>query len=148
MATSIQEKNIKMITRLIPLVQQKIGPAYRKVNEQDKFLYNNQFRALMIIGNRGRITSSELGATLYMKKGSVTTLIDSLIEKDLVTRENDKQDRRKIWIYLTDKGKVYKKEKYPLIQLEISKILEKLPKEDLDIFFEGVEKTIRVLEKL
>lgn len=147
MDTSTRE-NIKKVIRLTPLIQQKLGSAYRSVNDKDKWLYNNQIRALMIIGNRRKITSSELGATLYMKKGSVTSLVDGLIEKELVIRENDKQDRRKIWLRLSEKGIAYRAEKYPLLQQELYKVLEVLPKEDLDDFFQGVEKVINVLLKL
>lgn len=148
MEVSTEEKNIRMVTRLIPLIHQKIGSVHRRVNDQDKFLYHNQLCALMIIGSAGKITNSELGEMLYIKKSSVTTLVDSLIEKELVTRENDDKDRRKTWIYLTEEGMTYRDEQYALIQQEISKILGKLSEEDMNCFFEGVEKTIRILEKL
>lgn len=141
-------ESIKLVSRLNFFMHEKLGPAYRRVDDRDKLLNKNQIRTLMIIGNRGKLTSSTLGCLLYMKKGSVTTLIDGLVNKGMAKRENDSEDRRKTWISLTDEGQLYRKENYRLLQIEIHKILEELPEDDQQDLFDGVEKVISVLKKL
>jgi len=49
---------------------------------------------------------SEIADHMDLTKGSMTTAIDSLIEKKYVQREHDSKDRRKIFISLTDSGKL------------------------------------------
>lgn len=52
----------------------------------------------------GKKTMSELADHMNLTKGSMTTAIDSLIEKKYVKREDDKNDRRKVYIILLKKG--------------------------------------------
>lgn len=53
---------------------------------------------------KNKRTMGEIADELNLTPGTVTTLISNLISKDLVKREYDKEDRRKIYIILTDKG--------------------------------------------
>lgn len=77
---------------------------------------------------------SELASSMDLTPGTMTVQIDSLINRKLVRRVQDNEDRRKIYIYLTKKGEKITnqmREKH----LEISKeILEKLSKIEQDQF--------------
>lgn len=52
----------------------------------------------------GKKTMSELSEEMNLTAGTMTTAIDNLIEKKLVQRENDENDRRKVLITLSKKG--------------------------------------------
>jgi DNA-binding MarR family transcriptional regulator len=58
----------------------------------------------MVIGKAKTITPTVLSKFIDLEKGSLTTLIDSLEEKDMIKRSDDPNDRRKVWISLTSKG--------------------------------------------
>lgn len=145
---TLSHEEFKLIAKLSPLYYEKFGPAYQRVDSQDKLLNKNQIRALMIIGRRGRITNSELGKTLYMKKGSVTTLIDGLMEKKMIQKDNDPNDRRKTWISLTTAGKEHREMKCGLLKVEMSAIVSQLSQEDQQNLKEGLAKVVAVLDKI
>ncbi|HKT38942.1 MAG TPA: MarR family transcriptional regulator [Ktedonobacterales bacterium] len=54
--------------------------------------------------NRDYATVSELAHRLQMRQHSVVGLIDRTVRLGLVRRERGKEDRREVFIYLTDKG--------------------------------------------
>lgn len=53
---------------------------------------------------RDYATVSELAHRLQMRQHSVVGLIDRTVRLGLVRRERGKEDRREVFIYLTDKG--------------------------------------------
>jgi DNA-binding MarR family transcriptional regulator len=51
------------------------------------------------------LTPSMLAALLLQETHSVSGLLNRLEDRDLITRTRDRQDRRVVWVGLTDKGK-------------------------------------------
>ena len=145
---NISDENLLLLSGLHSLYLRKFNPAYQKVDSQDNLLHKNQIRVLMLIGNRGKITSTEIGKCLYLQKSSITTLIDSLIEKKLVTKTADLHDRRKSWITLTDFGEKHRQEKYNSLNEELRNILDKLSDTELIELFNALRKSTEILQKL
>lgn len=144
----ISDDELNLLSRLWPLYFERFGHAYKIVDDNDKSLYKNQIRALMIIGNRGQMTSSELGKAIFMSKSSITTLVDSLIDKDLVTKTADCNDRRKCCLSLTDMGSLHREEKFNLLNIELRKILSPLSEEDLDELFTSLQTVKDIFKKI
>ena len=67
-------------------------------------LKKNDMKILNILYQHAPMILTEIGKRLDIEKGSLTTLIDSLEEKNLVVRSNDPADRRKTLISLSTKG--------------------------------------------
>jgi len=67
-------------------------------------LKKNDIKILTILYQHAPMILTEIGKRLDIEKGSLTTLIDSLEEKNLVVRSNDPADRRKTLISLSTKG--------------------------------------------
>jgi DNA-binding MarR family transcriptional regulator len=63
-----------------------------------------QFWALYAIADTQRIKMSPLADCLGLSMGAASTLIDRLVGRGLVQRESDPQDRRAVFVSLTDKG--------------------------------------------
>lgn len=66
-----------------------------------------QHQALLAIkGFPGReeITVGELAEQMFVKHHSAVGLIDRLVDQGLVQRQNSSEDRRQVWISLTDRG--------------------------------------------
>lgn len=72
----------------------------------DKNVNKTQLKALTFIKNYGAINMTELCNMLNIEKGSLTTMIDDLVEKGYVERVNDKKDRRRYIIVMTEAGDV------------------------------------------
>ncbi|MFZ0994625.1 MAG: MarR family transcriptional regulator [Candidatus Dormiibacterota bacterium] len=67
-------------------------------------LSSRQAHALYVI-TTGTIWMSELANRLRMSQAGTTTVVDRLVELELVTRERDASDRRLIFLTATDGGR-------------------------------------------
>lgn len=68
-----------------------------------------QYYVLATIGYSGTLPFGEIGAKMMVTVSNLTGIVDRLAAKGLVVRERDKQDRRIVYVKLTDKGsKLYK----------------------------------------
>ena len=63
-----------------------------------------QLYVLTTIGLQGDMPLGKLGKELLVTKGNITTIVDHLERDEFVIRDQDKKDRRKMWVRLTPKG--------------------------------------------
>ena len=63
-----------------------------------------QILLLQTIRNRGEITIGELAAVMNLSQATVTTIIDRLEKRLLVTRVRSTADKRKVFAVLTESG--------------------------------------------
>ncbi|WP_049722540.1 MarR family winged helix-turn-helix transcriptional regulator [Gilvimarinus polysaccharolyticus] len=71
-----------------------------------------QLLLMQMLQNKGDMTISELARDMSLSQATVTTVLDRLEKRELITRVRSQQDKRKVYPQLTHKG---------------SKILEKAP---------------------
>lgn len=64
----------------------------------------HQARALRVLAREGRIRPGVLAERLRITPRSVTEVVDALLERGLLTREADPDDRRAMILELTDAG--------------------------------------------
>ncbi len=95
----------------------------------------------------GKKTMSQISDKLNLTPGSTTTAIDSLIEKKIVKREFDENDRRKVFISLTVKGKEIAKEIVKSHMIISEKILKQLNNKEQILFLELLDKICSNLNK-
>ena len=69
------------------------------------------------------LTPSMLAALLLQETHSVSGLLNRLEDRDLITRTRDKQDRRVVWVGLTDAGRKVAEEAIDIV-LGMSKELD------------------------
>jgi DNA-binding MarR family transcriptional regulator len=117
-------------------------------SEKEMHLTHTQTRTLFIIYDRKKMSMTELHCVVGLEKGSLTTVIDQLIKKELVVRNGDPEDRRKVNISLTEAGW----QKVNILRMEmasyIKKNLEKLPARDHEQFYKTVTTLININRKL
>lgn len=65
----------------------------------------SQSTILFLLERNGRKRMSELADSLHLTPGAVTTASDKLIENGFIARIRDEQDRRVVYLEMTDKGK-------------------------------------------
>jgi len=61
--------------------------------------------ALLVIDSEGGTPATKIGPMMGLESRSLTRLLKSLEEKQLIFKESDKNDRRSVRICLTKKGK-------------------------------------------
>lgn len=82
----------------------------RLLRRSGHFLYHQcnhdqQSAVMELLCDQGAMNQKELQQKLGVKPGSVSELISKLEAKGLVERERDPQDRRKVVLNLTDRGR-------------------------------------------
>ena len=87
--------------------------------------------------NPEKDTAADISELKMLSKGAVSKAVDSLIGKGLLSREQDKQDRRKIHLKITPEA------------TSVIKDITKVQNDYWDIMFEGFsEEEYRTYEKL
>ena len=134
-------KDIKVVMdilkALFELKNSLIGDLDKQVHEQN--INRSEFIALISISGNEKKSMSDLCRDVDLKSGSLTTLIDNLIEKGYVKREFDKSDRRKILVQLTIKGKNFTKIIKKSFEDNTFGKIEKLSAKDIKNLFEAVD---------
>ena len=64
-----------------------------------------QFRVLQIVAERGSCTATEIAQKMRVSQATVTSLVDKLVRREVVTREKSQTDRRQIHIIITKAGR-------------------------------------------
>jgi MarR family 2-MHQ and catechol resistance regulon transcriptional repressor len=58
-----------------------------------------------IVEHLGPRAQHELGRALFTSRPNITTVVDNLEKRDLVRRERDSADRRRVTVHLTERGR-------------------------------------------
>lgn len=67
-----------------------------------------ELKIIEILGKGGSLIMTDVAERALLSVSTVTSIMDSLVEKNLVRRERSEQDRRVVWVELTREGrKVY-----------------------------------------
>lgn len=134
-------KDIKIVMdilkSLFELKNSLIGDLDKQVHEQN--INRSEFITLISISGNEKKSMSDLCRDVDLKSGSLTTLIDNLIEKGYVKREFDKRDRRKILVQLTTKGKDFAKIIKKSFEDNTFSKVEKLTVRDTKNLFEAID---------
>jgi len=96
------------LTRAFTTVDRKIGETFRA-----RDLTSGQFGVLETIYHLGPMYQGQLGEKLLQSKGNISTIITNLVERGLVERQRDPDDRRYVKIHLTSEGETLIDDLFP-----------------------------------
>lgn len=105
----------------------------------------SQCHALMELVELDGLTVNELAEKLNLDKSTVSRIIESLVNSDLVSRENPKENRRIAVIALTRKGKSICDQINELNDNYVERILSAVPEKDLPVFLNSFEKIVKTM---
>lgn len=83
-----------------------------------------QGRILYVLWEHEKLSFSDVGKYTSLAKTTLTSMIDRMEENGLVARIPDKEDRRQIYVAITEKAKKYRKQ-YNRISDEMNAIFYK-----------------------
>jgi MarR family 2-MHQ and catechol resistance regulon transcriptional repressor len=78
-------------------------------------LTESQFGALEALHHLGPLCQRELAGKVLKSAGNMTTVVDNLERRGLVTRRREGGDRRVVTVHLTDSGGTLVREVYPRV---------------------------------
>ena len=97
-----------------------------------------QFRILLKLNRHENITHREVADWLGVTPATLTRMIDTLVDRKLAIRQIAPQDRRKIRLVATQKGKAISQKYRERVNCLIQDKIEALNRNDKTKLFEGI----------
>ena len=113
-------------TRAFDTVNGRVSAAFQRHD-----LTSGQFGILEAIFHLGPMYQGQLGEKLLQSKGNISTIVSNLVERGLVQRRRDEEDRRYVKVHLTDAGEALIKEVFPEHLQSIVDTFDALENEEL-----------------
>jgi DNA-binding MarR family transcriptional regulator len=140
----LNESIVENLMSIYPLLSKNFAKAIRtKTTFTPGVLFT-----LGALYHHKKLTMSGIGCHLSIPKPHATILVDKLIKEDLVVRLPDPNDRRVIYIELTEKGRNTLKSLKSIVSEELTNKLELLTEEQmktLSVASEQVKETLIML---
>jgi MarR family 2-MHQ and catechol resistance regulon transcriptional repressor len=92
-----------------------------------------QFDVIATLGNTNGMSMGEIGEKTLITKGTLTGVIDRLIQKQLVVREIPSDNRRSVIVQLTPRGKHLFEQVFPAHIAHLKEQFEKLEPSELEL---------------
>jgi DNA-binding MarR family transcriptional regulator len=142
------------IFEVIPVIMQSKRLVHNKLMESmEQFgaevrLVEPHIRIMMILKKEKTISMTCLGKFLMISKPNTTTLVDNLVEIDLVERISDPKDRRTVQIQLTTKGNEFIDSYKKRIREETKRGIVNFTDSELDSYIDTLAKMKHFTSKL
>ncbi|MFV0361993.1 MAG: MarR family winged helix-turn-helix transcriptional regulator [Suipraeoptans sp.] len=131
--TTINQVLVKLINEIWELEEKAI------ITPEFKDLSNNDMHVIEAIGLEEENSMSPIAKKLNITVGSLTTAMNNLVNKKYVVRSRSEEDRRVVYVKLTNKGvKAYRHHEEYHTQMTHA-ILEKLSDEEIPVLMKTLD---------
>lgn len=137
-----------LLFSFVGLFHEKVFLEFRQESNCDSSLKKNHKKILNILYLHDKLPITQISKLLDIEKGSLTTLIDLLEEKDFVMRLNDPTDRRKFLISLSNNGKKEMDRVMNFFAQRMNDSLHKFSAEEIQKFQNNLEFVVDLMKKL
>ncbi|WP_461200140.1 MarR family winged helix-turn-helix transcriptional regulator [Anoxybacillus sp. TBDG-1] len=124
----------------------KRGAALMKCELDD--VTHDQYYVLRYIYKHKVCTSTELADVFAVNKSAITAMTNRLVEKGMIARGKDEDDRRIISLSLTEKGEQWLVETEQKVYELVEKMMTKLSHEEIEQFIQTYEKLAMILQEM
>jgi DNA-binding MarR family transcriptional regulator len=107
-----------------------------------------QLVALHLLDERAPLTIQEISNFLHLSLSATSQLVDSLLRKDLLVREEDPEDRRRKKVALTRKGRKLAQRLAQARTREFVRYLSDLPPDQMEEAIGVLKKMVDILHSL
>lgn len=108
-------------------------------------LTNDQHYILRYIYKAGKCTSSELADAFEVNKSAITAIINRMVERNMIIRTRDKEDRRVVYLTLSDEGNLLFDKTEDKICCLVKSIITKFELDEIQNFIKTYEKLADIL---
>lgn len=133
-----EKDHIPLYLALPQLVHRYFACCYVRLEKLD--LYPGQVHLLLALRDHSGETQVELSRRLHIKAPTVTVMLDKMERQGLVERRQDKQDKRKLRIYLTSEGEAITRQAHTVICGIFDTLMEGISVEELAVFRDTVDR--------
>lgn len=133
--------------QFMPLYFCYINPVLHRIKTEKYDLNENQIKVTLAVNHIGRATPTQLSHALNIQKGSLTTIIRSLVKAGFLKKENAPKDERKYFLYATEMGKEFIREKTAIDIQQFDELFANMPEDDVEKAADGFEVLVKYLKK-
>ena len=120
------------------------GPLYRDIDMRFG-LSRSGFSILFTLSQQKGLVARDIGLVTGLPKNSISRAVSELLQRDLIRRETDAEDRRAKVLALTDDGEVLLRQVVPLFEARQKAMFSALSPEEHATFNRLLMKIIRVM---
>jgi len=110
-------------------------------------LTREQLRVIFLLSFKGRVSPGEVAESFGVPKANVTSVVDRLVAKGLVSRQENPDDRRSYILSLTEEGRSQVERLREIGTARIGRVLERMPTKALASLRTGLESLITALKE-
>lgn len=143
--------NSDSLTHLV----ERYGDLSFKVHKMGEVLINNELNdsltieqdaVLRYIREHQPCTSSGLSKAFHVEKSAVTAIMTRLVNKGFIARNRSEEDRRVVYLKLTEEGEQFQRECQQRVNHILGKIISQFDSQEIETFMQTYEKLSNLLE--
>jgi MarR family transcriptional regulator, organic hydroperoxide resistance regulator len=127
-----------VVNRTAVLLRQELQRRFRAINQR---LAAEEWALMGQLWKEDGLSRQQLADRTIKDQTTVTRLLDALVHKDLVRREQDRKDRRIVRIWLTPSGQMLESQLVPLARALMDQVSEGISDQDIAV-------TLRTLRRM
>lgn len=135
------------LARIMPLVHHAISHLGVQATATGKRLglTNTRIMALAVVLHSDSVTMSDLATAIGLPAPLATRTVDELVERGLLERLPDADDRRRVLVRITDEGRQATHEIHHESGVMLGRVFEQMTDEQVDALVDGLEALLAAL---
>ncbi|GLC32586.1 hypothetical protein bsdE14_39960 [Clostridium omnivorum] len=133
---------VQLMKKVTANIKHEIGCHFKEMN-----LTGPQGMLIGTLFHHGEMKVSDLSEKLGLSNSTVSGILDRLEKQGLVERMRSKEDRRVVYVNITEDFKAQSKKQFVEINKMIEQMINKATPEELDKILEGMEALRNVVER-
>ena len=105
-----------------------------------------QLVCLLVGAEKGKTNATMIGREVFLSPSTIVGILDRLEAKGLIMRERDADDRRVMWVSITDNGRLLASSAPSPLQDTLAEALRVLPGEEQIKIAESLERVVSLME--
>jgi DNA-binding MarR family transcriptional regulator len=135
-------KVVQLMKKVMSTIKQRMGNHFREMN-----LTGPQGMLMGTLAQHGEMKVSDLSEKLGLTNSTVSGILDRLENAGMVERTRSKEDRRVVYIKVTEEFIKHSKNHFEEINKLIEEMMDKATPEELDIILEGMHTLEKVINR-
>jgi|GEM_PF-771802 len=133
--------------RLFPVFFKRLGQSFHEQTDTARRFTHAQYRVLALANRRDHWRMSDLAKRMALSPGSLTLMMDRLIEDGLISRGRSDKDRRVVIVRITEKGRSLLLERRAGLHRMAAGYISRLSDSEREELLQAISTLVRFLER-
>lgn len=133
---------VQLMKKVMNTMRQRMHNHFKEIN-----LTGPQGALVGTISHYGEMKVSDLSEILGLSNSTVSGIIDRLEKQGLIERIRSKEDRRVVYVKITDEYRKNSQRHFEESNKIIEEMMDEASPEELEIIFEGMRTLQKVMER-